>query len=83
MSSIEPNLPQYEEKEQNVIRDLMKTWKSDSELLEELEKEILKEFEIARQKRFRELAIEEKSHQMAVETLGFWDLEKVNTGIRE
>jgi len=77
LKCIVKDLPKHEEKEQKEIRDQFSAWKSDSDLLEELEKEILKEFETARKKHFRELAIEDKAHQMAVETLGYWDLEKV------
>ena len=75
--AIVENLPVYEEQEQKEIKETLNTWKTDRKLLEELEKEILAEFAAAREKHFREIAIEEKAHQMAVETLGYWDLEKV------
>ena len=71
-------LPEYEKEEQETINNEIKTWKADRDILEEIEEEIKGEIKKAREIHFRESEIEKKAHQMAVETLGFWDLAQVH-----
>ena len=71
------NLSQYEEEEREKIAKELKTWRSDCDLLCEIEREIAAEFEESRKDHFREIEIETKAHRMAVETLGYWDFDKV------
>lgn len=70
-------LPLIREEENNkFVNDLM-TWKSDRDLLEEIEKELNENYKVLRAEHFRNIEVETKAHHMAVETLGFWDLAKV------
>ena len=70
-------LPTFKDEEQrNFTNDLL-SWKSDRDLLEEIEKDLNDEYKQTREAHFRQLEIQAKAYQKAVETLGFWDLAEV------
>uniref|UniRef100_H2YR63 Uncharacterized protein n=1 Tax=Ciona savignyi TaxID=51511 RepID=H2YR63_CIOSA len=70
------DIAEHEVEDMKEFQQTMQDWDNQRRVLNDIEKDILKEYALERDRVFKEAELDDKAHLLAVERLGYWDLAK-------